>query len=127
MMEKQIVVNRIRTPDGTILTSRHVHDYVTYIDANSEEYMVDGGTDYLRRNVCKAPHEEISLYVDGSMPELREAFTWGTYGVDGDQPLTWVKLKDMEIDHILNVLKIQTLEAWRRELFERELRHRGYL
>ena len=127
MMEKQIVINRIRTPDGTVLTSRHVHDYVTYIDANGEEYMVDGGTDYLRRNICKASYEETSLYVDSSMPKLREAFTWGTYGVDGDQPLTWVKLKDMEIDHILNVLKIQTLEVWRRELFEKELRHRGYL
>lgn len=31
-MEKILLVNRIKTPDGTIIQSKHRHDYVTYID-----------------------------------------------------------------------------------------------
>jgi len=38
----------LRTPDGTIIRSRHRHDYVTYTDANGKKYMIDGGLDYVR-------------------------------------------------------------------------------
>ena len=47
----RLILNRIKTPDGTILTSYNRHDYVSYEDANGLEYMVDGGLEYLRRNV----------------------------------------------------------------------------
>ena len=43
-----ILSNRMRTPDGTILESKHRHDYVTHLDANGREYMLDGGLDYVR-------------------------------------------------------------------------------
>lgn len=39
-MERKLLVNRIQTPDGTILTSKSVHDYVTHTDANGEEYIL---------------------------------------------------------------------------------------
>ncbi|WP_198160174.1 hypothetical protein [Photobacterium sp. J15] len=61
---KHIVLKRNTTPDSTILISRHRHDYVTHINANGETYMVDGGTDYLRRNVNTEPFEEQSIYTD---------------------------------------------------------------
>ena len=32
--EKQIIINQIRTPDGTLLKSMHRHDYVEYTDKN---------------------------------------------------------------------------------------------
>ena len=38
-----LVRNAMRTPDGTIIRSRHRHDYVTHKDANGSEYMLDGG------------------------------------------------------------------------------------
>ncbi len=40
---KEILCNRIQTPDGTILTSHDRHDFKSYVDKNGYEYMVDGG------------------------------------------------------------------------------------
>ncbi len=118
----KIILNRIRTPDGTVLTSRNRHDYVTYEDANGEQYMVDGGTDYLRRNVNKEPAQELSVYDDIPYEEIRETIEWGTYGKRGDQPLKWVKLSNMNSDHIRAVLK--ECRPYYKEHFEHELKYR---
>lgn len=108
MSEPRIVSNRIRTPDGTILESMHRHDYVTYIDANGLEYMVDGGLDYLRRIVHDdAPYEELSVRTDDLHEAIREAFKWGTRGKDGKQPLRHVPLKDLTTDHIVAIIETQ--------------------
>jgi hypothetical protein len=125
-MEK-LVSNRIRTPDGTILESRHRHDYVTYIDANGKEYMVDGGLDYLRRNIHDdAPYEELSLYCNSDHEAIREVFRWGTRGIDGKQPLTWLVLKDMTTDHVEAIIETQThLRDHIRQVFVNELNFRG--
>ena len=108
MSEARIVSNRIRTPDGTILESRHRHDYVTYVDKNGKEYMVDGGLEYLRRNVHDdAPYEELSVYDDAPYALIREVFKWGTRGKGGRQPLTFVPLKDLTTEHIQAILETQ--------------------
>jgi len=127
MSEARIVSNRIRTPDGTVLESRHRHDYVTYVDANGKEYMVDGGLDYLRRNVHDdAPYEELSVYDDAPYALVREVFKWGTRGKDGKQPLTYVPLKDLTNEHIEAILDTQTHISERiRKLFIGELNFRG--
>jgi len=96
METKRIIVNQIRTPDGTILRSMHRHDYVTYTDKNGLEYMVDGGTDYLRRNIQEsAPHEELTIYEDAPFEVIRENYCRGGRGKDGTQPLTWVPMSQM--------------------------------
>ena len=59
----KIILNSIRTPDGTILVSTHRHDYVSYKDANGALYVIDGGNDYLKRNIS-GPYEELSLYAN---------------------------------------------------------------
>ena len=125
-MEKYLA-NRIRTPDGTILESMHRHDYVTYIDANGKEYMVDGGLDYLRRNIHDdAPYEELSLVSTDDHSVIREVFKWGTYGIDGKQKLKYVILKDMSWDHIEAILETQTqLRDHVRQVFVNELDYRG--
>jgi len=95
-MNRQIVLNRIRTPDGTILISYHRHDYKTHLDKNGLEYMVDGGTEYLRRNIHENNgYEELSLYLDDPFEILRENVCRGGRGKDGKQPLTWVPLNQM--------------------------------
>ena len=125
-MEKYLA-NRIRTPDGTILESMHRHDYVTYIDANGKEYMVDGGLDYLRRNVHDdAPYTELSVLSTDEHSVVREVFKWGTYGIDGKQKLKYVVLKDMSWDHIEAILETQTqLRDHIRQVFVNELDYRG--
>jgi len=127
MSEARIVANRIRTPDGTILESRHRHDYVTYVDANGKEYMVDGGLEYLRRNVHDdAPYEELSVYDDAPYALIREVFKWGTRGKGGRQPLTFVPLKDLTTEHIEAILETQIHISERiRKLFISELTFRG--
>jgi hypothetical protein len=96
MEERRIILNQIRTPDGTILKSMHRHDYVTYTDKNGLEYMVDGGTDYLRRNVNEsAQHEELTIYSDAPFKVIRENYCRGGRGKDGTQPLTWVPMNQM--------------------------------
>jgi hypothetical protein len=101
----------------------HRHDYRTYVDANGLEYMVDGGLDYLRRNVHEnAPAEELSVYSDDSHELIREAFKWGTRGKDGRQPLKYVPLKDLTTDHIQAILKTQDhIQQYIRNIFLDEM------
>lgn len=124
MKDAQLLVNRIITPDGTGLISKHTHDYVTYIDKNGLEYMVDGGIDYLRRNIHKEqPFIEASLYSTDSIEELREYIYRGTRGEDGRQPLKYIKLKDIDDKWLKNIISYERkhrpnnvyLEVYKRE------------
>ena len=95
----EILINKMRTPDGTMLESKHRHDYVTHMDANGKEYMLDGGLDYVR---CSAHGDEemFTLMSDDSHEVIREVVTWGTYGREGDQLITHVLIADMETEHL---------------------------
>ena len=95
-MEKQIVLNSMMTPDGTILTSRHRHDYVSHVDANGDFYSNDGGNDYLHRTVNKIPATDLTLYSDYSFEIIREQIARGGRGKDGTEPLKYVVLKDID-------------------------------
>jgi hypothetical protein len=95
-MEKQLVYSAIQTPDGTILESRYTHDYVTHIDANGLEYMLDGGTDYQRYiTQPTAPFTNISLYMDDDFELIRQKVKRGGRGKDNQQPLTFVPICEM--------------------------------
>jgi len=122
-----LVYNAIRTPDGTILESFHTHDFKTYVDKNGKEYMVDGGRDYVRRNVHdEAPYEELSVYTTDGHDKVREVLKWGTYGINGDQPLTYIALKDMNTGHIQACLDTvpHIHSAWK-QAFKEELKLRS--
>lgn len=102
-MDKRLIRNAIQTPDGTVIESSHRHAYVTHLDANGKTYMVDGGLDYLRRNLHD-DYIDVSLYDDAPHSIQIEHLTWGSYGKNGDQPLRHIKIKDMETEHIQAVL-----------------------
>ena len=122
-----LVYNAIRTPDGTILESFHTHDFKTYVDKNGKEYMVDGGRDYVRRNVHdEAPYEELSVYTTDGHDKVREVLKWGTYGINGDQPLTYIALKDMNTGHIQACLDtVPHIHLVWKQAFEEELKLRS--
>ncbi len=124
--EGRLIYNAIRCPDGHVLVSRDVHDYKAYIDkTNGDEYMVDGGLSYLRRNVNKESFEELSVCDDSPHEEIREVFDWGTRGIDGTEQLTWVTLANMSSDHIQAILDTQLqVPEWRRQIFTNELLYR---
>jgi hypothetical protein len=103
-MDKKLLVSRIKTPDGTILHSKHRHDYVTHIDANGEEYMLDGGNDYQRVSVNIEPFKDISLYDDSPFEEIRKAYCRGGRGKNGDQHLKWVPLCEMSDEWLKNCI-----------------------
>lgn len=127
MSYKRIVLNRIKTPDGTILTSYHVHDYKIYFDSNGQVYMVDGGTFYLRRNIyINYPYEELSVYEDAPFEVIRESLHWGSRGKSGKDDLIWVRLCDMESDHIRScIVYIKKLDDMYKSFFIQELKYRG--
>jgi hypothetical protein len=114
---KQIVYNAIKTPDGTILESKHRHDYVTYVDKNGSTYMVDGGHSYLRRSVptpkplkwyekilkflniknydTNIQYDDISLTMDDDFEKIRKVHKRGGRGKDGKEELKWIPLYEM--------------------------------
>jgi len=127
MSTSKIVVNAIRTPDGTVLRSYHRHDYVTHKDTISGEvYMTDGGLDYMRRSVNTVPYEDLSLYSDAPHEQLRVAVTWGTRGKYGSEPLRHLPISQMDNDHIFAVLDTQqNMYPQVRAIMINELKQRG--
>ena len=122
---KKLVLNRIRTPDQTVLTSRHRHDFVSHKDKNGEIYICDGGTEYIRRSINTEAYEELSLYSDDPFEKLREGFEWGTYGRNGDEELHYKSISNMSTNHINAILSQYRLADYMKELFEKEMAYRN--
>lgn len=101
-----VVYSALRTPDGTLLESIGVHDYITHTDANGKTYMLDGGLEYLRCSMHE-DQELITVTLDDPHEQVREVVTWGTYGKNGDQPYRRVKLSEMSNAHIKAVIETQ--------------------
>lgn len=125
----RLLYNAIQTPDGTIIESKHRHDYVTHLDKNGKEYMVDGGLDYSRRNVYEdAPYKELSVYDDGEHETRRKYIKWGiNYTKDMKRlPNTIFKpIMDLETDHIQAILDgNHTKNTFYLGLFNDELEYR---
>ena len=118
-----LILNAIQTPDGTVLESHSRHDYVTHTDANGKEYMVDGGLAYVRTTL----HDDqisLALYDDEPHEVQREVLKWGTRGVNGDQPLTFKPISEMDTAHIGNVIGMQNVSPVHRKCMAEELRRR---
>ena len=125
-MKRHLILNRIKTPDGTILTSYHRHDYKLHTDTiTGEDYMVDGGLDYERRSINKIPYIDLSVYSDDDYEIVRQSFHWKTYGKTGESPMRRVILCEMSNDHLEAILMNRTYNTNPcRYLFEKELAYR---
>lgn len=122
--EVKLIRNAIQTPDGTIIESTHRHDYVTHTDANGKEYMVDGGLSYIRRS-ANGDEIDMSLYNDQPHEVQRDVLTWGTYGIDGDQPLQYITIADMDTGHLEAVVEMGGVCPVRRKCMQKELEFRN--
>lgn len=126
MQGRKLIYSAWKTPDGTLLHSKHRHDYVTHFDSKSKEvYALDGGIDYQKCTINKVPPVDLSVYSDDSHEKKREVFVWGTYGKNGDKKLGWVALQHLTTDHIGAILLTQDhLEEHIQDMFRDELRYR---
>lgn len=123
----KLIHNSIQTPDGTILVSHHQHDYISHLDANGKNYFTDGGCDYVRRSLhIDEPPLDLNLYDDSPHEEIRKALTWGSRGIEGDQPLVRKPIKDLDLDHIEAILRTQhqIKNTYMEKIFIDELRWR---
>lgn len=120
-MREQIILNSLRTPDGTVITSRYRHDYVTHEDANGGFYMVDGGFDYLRRSM-NGDEVDLSQVLTEDHEHNRTYLQWGTRGPLGYDPLKYVPIYQLDTDHIEAILETQFhIAQWLKNVFEMEL------
>lgn len=102
LLDKPKIIQNAVEVDGIIYRSSSVHDFVELPDGRA----IDGGHDYLKRVGMFESDEDLSLTTESSWPEIYEKLTWGTYGIDGRSPLRWVRIRDMSISHIRNVLNM---------------------
>ena len=125
-MNNRLLRNALRTPDGTVLESKTRHDYKEYEDANGCIYIVDGGLDYSRRMVNRnAPEIDLSLTEADPHFLVRDYITWGTYGKQQDQPLSYISIAEMTNGHLQAVLDTQkNMYPQIRSLMEAELEYR---
>ena len=97
-MEKQLIYNSVKCLNcGEVLISHHRHDYKTCSCENKT--MVDGGLEYLRFGGKDLSLVETNyLYDDEPFEVIREHVFRGGKGVNGDEPLKYVLLKDINDD-----------------------------
>lgn len=95
-MKKQLINNSVKCLNcEEVLSSYHRHDYKTCSCEN--ETMVDGGLNYGRYGGKKLHLVETNyLYDDASFEVIREHIYRGGRGIDGKQPLKYVKLSEVD-------------------------------
>ena len=105
---RMLIRNGIRTPDGTEIFSQHRHDYVSHLDKNGETYIVDGGISYLKRG-GPINYKDLSVHLgEVTLEAAAKIATWGTRGKNGDEPLKYIPISEMSLDHLEAVLATQT-------------------
>ncbi len=122
---RKIAANKIMTPDGTILESKHQHDHPYHKDKiTKKEYSIDGGHSHLS---ASGPGDSIDLHVfENAIFEVkRENMKWGHRGKNGDEELTFVKISEMANEHIFNVLRtVKAIEPLYVDVFLEEIKYR---
>ena len=123
-MEDIILQNAIQTPDGTILLSASVHDYIGHTDENGYYYSTDGGSEYLKRSMPmptlkwyekllrfigmykdKLAYIDLTIAPSTEFKDVRARLLRGTKGKYNDEEFRYERLKDMDSDWIKAVIK----------------------
>lgn len=120
---RQLVYNAIKCLEcGETLVSYHVHDYKTCSCPN--EAMVDGGNEYIRYGCMSfSKIEKIEVYADDDFELVRKVATRGSRGKNGDQPLSWIAICDMDDDYLEAILDYGGPD-WHLDLIRKEIDYR---
>jgi hypothetical protein len=107
-MEKQLIHSSVICLEcGEVLVSRHRHDYKTC--SCEQETMIDGGLEYIRyggRDLAKVQIN--SIYDDAPFEIMREYLERGGRGVNSDEELKYVKLKDINDEWLQAIIEYET-------------------
>lgn len=99
-MDRKLVFNGLRTPDGTQLISRSKdHCVIHYDKVTKRTYMLDGGLDHVRSS---AWGDEVfqTVYMDEPFEKVREfAYKFNRF-LDN-----WITLKDITDDWLENIIE----------------------
>lgn len=99
---KTLLVNKWQTPDGTILESKFVHDFVQYHDTvANDDYIVDGGAEYIRISENEVPMKDLCVYSTDNIEKIRENLKRGTLTENG---MLYIPLKNMSNAHLENCI-----------------------
>jgi len=120
---KQLVYNAVKCLEcGETIVSYSRHDYKTCECPNSA--MVDGGTAYGRYGAMDMSKiVKIDVYDDDNFDVVRKYATRGSRGPNGDQPLTWIPICDMDDDYLHAVLDYGGPE-WHLNIIKKEIEYR---
>lgn len=120
---KQLVYNSVTCQEcNETIVSYHRHDYKTCSCPN--EAMVDGGTAYLRYGAKDMSKIKIfAVYDDDDFELVRQYATRGSRGKDGNQPLSWIAIRDMDDDYLEAVLDYGGAD-WHLALIKKEILYR---
>jgi len=103
-----LLYNAIKCPDGTLLVSRHQHDFQMHRQKDGREYFVDGGLAYQRIGHSDTEYINLSVYTHDLHEKIREHFDWIRH-FDKDmnklpQPEI-IKLKDITDEHLMKLVE----------------------
>ena len=120
---RQIVYNSVKCLEcNEVIVSRHRHDYVTCECPNKA--MADGGNEYGRYGAMDMDKIETHyVYADDDFEIVRQHATRGSRGIDGDKPLTWILICDMDDDYLEAVLDYGGAD-WHLNIIKKEIAYR---
>ena len=120
---RQLVYNAVRCLEcDELLVSYSRHDYKTCQCPNSA--MVDGGTAYGRYGAMDMNMiEKIDIYDDDDFEIVRKHAVRGSRGPNGDQPLSWIAICDMDDDYLQAVLDYGGAD-WHLNIIRKEIEYR---
>lgn len=106
-MDKQLIHNSVTCLEcGKTLVSYNTHDYKTCSCPNQTS--VDGGLSYGRYGGLDLSKVQTNyLYSDSPHEQIREVVSRGGRGKNGDEPLKYVLLKDVDDEWLEAIIKYE--------------------